>query len=130
MSFTKILLICIGCLFLALGALGVVIPILPTFPFLLVSTCCFANSSKKLDTWFKGTKLYKNNFAEYAKGNGMTWKAKIKIMVFVTVLMSVGFILMGRQGIITGCIVLSIVWLFHVIYFCFGVKTLRKNNNV
>ena len=60
----------------------------------------------------------------------MTWKAKIKIMVFVTVLMSVGFILMGRQGIITGCIVLSIVWLFHVIYFCFGVKTLRKNNNV
>ena len=124
MSFKKILLICIGCLFLALGALGVVIPILPTFPFLLVSTCCFANSSKKLDTWFKGTKLYKNNFAEYAKGNGMTWKAKIKIMVFVTVLMSVGFILMGRHYHWLYCFIYCLAFSCHI--FLFWSQNIKK----
>lgn len=126
MSFKKILLIGIGCIFLAVGAVGVVIPILPTFPFLLVSACCFANSSKRLEMWFKGTRLYRNNFEDYAKGNGMTWKSKIRIMVMVTILMGIGFVLMGRRGIIAGCIVLSIIWLCHVIYFCFGIKTLRK----
>lgn len=32
----------------------------------------FAKSSKKLDSWFKGTKLYKDNLETYVKGQGMT----------------------------------------------------------
>ena len=54
----------------------------------------------------------------------MTKKAKVRIMVTVTLLMSVGFIMMGLKGIVTGCIVLGCVWAFHIIYFIFGIKTI------
>ena len=42
----------------------------------------------------------------------------------VTLLMSVGFIMMGLKGIVVGNIVLLIVWIFHMVYFTFGVKTI------
>ena len=60
MNIKKILYIIFGCISFGLGAVGAVLPVLPTFPFLIFAAFCFARSSKKLDKWFKGTKLYKN----------------------------------------------------------------------
>ena len=124
MSIKKIFWIILGCIGVGLGAVGAVVPMLPAFPFLMLATFSFARSSEKLDRWFKGTKLYKDNLEDYVAGRGMTWKTKIRIMITVTLLMSVGFIMMGTKGIITGCIVLGCVWLFHILYFIFGVKTI------
>ena len=128
MKLKKILLVIIGCIGVALGALGVVLPILPTVPFLLLAAFCFARSSERLNNWFIGTKLYKNNLESYVKGEGMTRKTKIKIMVTVTVLMTVGFIMMDQ--VLVGRIILSCVWVFHILYFVFGVKTIKKENLV
>ena len=126
MKLKKILLVIIGCIGVGLGALGVVLPILPTVPFLLLAAFCFARSSERLNNWFIGTKLYKNNLESYVKGEGMTRKTKIKIMVTVTVLMTVGFIMMDQ--VLVGRIVLACVWVFHILYFVFGVKTIKKEN--
>ena len=76
------------------------------------------------------TKLYKDNLEDFVAGKGMTKKTKIRIMVTVTVLMSIGFIMMGLKGIVTGCVVLSFVWIFHLIYFIFGVKTISSREVV
>ena len=124
MKIKKILYTILGCIGVALGAVGAVVPMLPAFPFLMLAAFSFARSSEKLDRWFKGTKLYKDNLEDYVAGRGMTWKTKIRIMVTVTILMSIGFVMMGAKGIVVGCIVLGCVWLFHILYFCFGVKTL------
>ncbi|MBQ3160636.1 MAG: YbaN family protein [Oscillospiraceae bacterium] len=121
----KILLIIVGCIGVGLGAVGAVVPMLPAFPFLMLAAVCFAKSSEKLDRWFKGTKLYKNNLETYVKGQGMTKKTKIKVMITVTVLMSIGFVMMFSKAIYVPCIILGCVWLFHIIYFAFGVKTYR-----
>ena len=126
MKLKKMLLVIIGCIGVGLGALGVVLPILPTVPFLLLAAFCFARSSERLNNWFIGTKLYKNNLESYVKGEGMTRKTKIKIMVTVTVLMTVGFIMMDQ--VLVGRIVLACVWVFHILYFVFGVKTIKKEN--
>ena len=126
MKLKKLLLVIIGCIGVALGALGVVLPILPTVPFLLLAAFCFARSSECLNNWFIGTKLYKNNLESYVKGEGMTRKTKIKIMVTVTVLMTIGFIMMDQ--VLVGRIVLACVWVFHILYFVFGVKTIKKEN--
>lgn len=122
MKIKKILYLIIGCISLALGALGSVLPILPTVPFLLLSAFCFARSSGKLSQWFKRTKLYRNHLESYTAGKGMTKKTKIKIMATVTLLMSIGFLMM--DAVPTGRIVLGCVWVFHILYFIFGVKTL------
>ena len=124
MNLKKILYIILGCIGVGLGAVGAVVPMLPAFPFLMLAAFCFARSSEKLDRWFKGTKLYKDNLADYVAGKGMTVKTKVRIMITVTLLMSIGFIMMGLKGIVVGCIVLSCVWAFHIIYFIWGVKTI------
>ena len=115
----KILYIMIGCISLGLGIIGVILPIFPTVPFVLLAAFCFAKSSERLDGWFKNTKLYRENNIK----NGMTKQVKIRIMCSVTILMSIGFIMMGLKGIVIGNIVLLIVWIFHMAYFTFGVKT-------
>lgn len=115
----KILYIMIGCISLGLGIIGVILPILPTIPFVLLAAFCFAKSSERLDGWFKNTKLYEENNIK----SGMTKRAKIRIMCSVTLLMSIGFIMMGLKDIVVGNIVLLIVWIFHMVYFTLGVKT-------
>ena len=123
MNIKKAFFVVLGCLSLGLGALGAVLPLLPAFPFLMLAAFCFAKSSEKLHNWFISTKLYKNNLESFVQGKGMTVKTKIRIMVTVTILMSIGFIMM--HAVPVGRIILSIVWLFHVLYFIFGIKTLK-----
>lgn len=126
MKIKKIVYITLGCIGVGLGALGVVLPLLPAFPFLLLAAFCFGKSSEKLHTWFTGTKLYKDNLESYVQGKGMTRKTKVRIMVTVTILMSIGFIIM-RQ-VLVGRIILGCVWMLHVLYFAFGVKTVRSGS--
>ena len=122
MKLKKIVYLTLGFLGLALGAVGAVLPLLPAFPFLLMAAVCFGKSSEKLDRWFRSTKLYKDNLESYVAGQGMTTRTKVRIMVLVTVLMSIGFIMM--HAVPVGRIVLGCVWVFHVLYFLFGVKTI------
>lgn len=122
MNLKKLLYILLGCLGVGLGALGAVLPLLPAFPFLLLAAFCFARSSEKLHTWFINTKLYKDNLADYVAGRGMTKRTKVRIMITVTLLMSIGFVMMNAVPI--GRIVLTCVWIFHILYFFFGVKTI------
>lgn len=122
MNLKKILYIILGCIGLGIGAVGAVLPMLPAFPFLLLAAFCFARSSEKLLNWFINTKLYKDNLESYVAGKGMTWKTKIRIMVTVTLLMSIGFMMMSRVPV--GRLILAGVGVFHMIHFIWGVKTI------
>ena len=124
MSLRKLCYLMLGFLGLGLGALGAVLPLLPAFLFLLVAAYGFGKSSDRLDRWFKGTRLYRENLADLAAGRGMTRRAKIRIMVTVTLLMAAAFAAM--HAVAVGRIVLAFVWVGHVLYFLFGVKTLPE----
>ena len=110
-----------GFLCFALGMVGVVLPILPTMPFILVAAFCFARSSTRLNSWFKGTRVYKQVLEGYVTKRSMTLRAKLTILVPVTVLLAIGFALMGRVPV--GRLILAAVWIGHIIYFGFIVKT-------
>lgn len=125
----KAILIITGCIGVGLGAVGAVLPLLPAFPFLMLAAVCFAKSSERLDRWFRGTKLYKNDLESFVKGQGMTKRSKIKVMITVTLLMAVGFAVMFAREVYIPCMILGGVWLFHIIYFAFMVKTHRKEEN-
>lgn len=123
MNFKKIFWVTMGFIGLILGAIGAVLPLLPAFPFLLLAAFSFGKSSEKLHTWFISTKLYKNNLESYVKGQGMTRRTKIKVMITVTLLMSFGFFMMFRKNLYIPCAILGGVWVFHIVYFLLGVKT-------
>jgi len=123
----RIFWLVLGLLSLGIGAVGAVLPFLPTFPFMMLTLFCFAKSSEKLHTWFIGTKLYKNNLESYVVSRSMTVRTKATIMISVTLVMGLGFLMMSRVP--AARIVLALVWLFHILYFVFGVKTQNEKES-
>ncbi len=127
LRFKKIVYIVLGCIGLALGTVGVIFPVLPTVPFYMLAAFAFAKSSKRLHTWFVGTKLYKKNLESYVSGRGMTWGNKFRIMITATLLMTIGFIVMFTKALYIPCAILGGVWVFHIVYFVFFVKNLKED---
>ncbi len=123
MKIKKLFYLPIGFIGFGLGIIGAMFPFIPTVPFLLLAALGFARSSEKLDTWFKSTKVYKNNLENYVKGKGMTMHVKIKILSMVTALLAIGFVMM--VNVPAGQMVLVVVWLAHVFYFMYKVKTIK-----
>lgn len=123
MKIGKIILIAVGCICLALGTVGIVLPILPTVPFYMATAFCFAKSSERLHSWFVSSGVYKKHLQSFVEKRGMLLKTKLTILITVTLLMGFGFAMMGRVPI--GRVILVCVWVFHIIYFCFGVKTIK-----
>ncbi len=121
MSVKKIMYLSLGFIGLALGAVGAALPVIPAFPFLLLAAFGFGKGSDRLNTWFKGTALYKNNLESFVAGQGMTTKTKVKIMVTVTILLSISLYITWHVSVMR--IVLAVIWLGHMVYFMFGVKT-------
>ena len=76
-----------------------------------------------------GTRLYQKHLDSFVKKKGMTVQTKVGIMVPVTLLMGVGIFMMLRGGIVIPSIILAIVWVCHVIYFVFGVKTIVSKSD-
>lgn len=118
----RMILMLAGCVSLALGCVGVVLPVLPTVPFLLLTAWCFAKSSRRLHNWFVGTKLYKQHLESYVQKRGMTVRTKLTLLGTSSTVMLLGFLMMGEVPV--GRLVLAVVWVCHVVYFVFGVKTL------
>ncbi|MGL4524466.1 MAG: YbaN family protein [Spirochaetia bacterium] len=77
----RIFYIVLGWASLGLGMVGVFLPILPTTPFLLLTSYCFAKSSKRFYDWFVSTKLYKKHLESFVTQRSMTLKTKLTILL-------------------------------------------------
>ena len=125
----KAFFVALGCISLALGTIGIALPILPTVPFYLLTAFCFANSSERLHTWFTHTTVYKKYDSKYITSDmegrrGMTRKAKALLIGTVTAIMLPGFILMDKVPV--GRAIMAIVWAGHIVYFGFKVQTITQ----
>ena len=75
--FIKILWISLGSFFVALAALGVALPGIPTTPFLILAAACYIRSSQKLYDWLISNKTFGPYLKDYREGKGIPKKAKI-----------------------------------------------------
>lgn len=122
----KVFFVTLGCVSLALGVVGIVLPVLPTVPFFLLTAFCFAKSSQRLHNWLLGTAMYKKYIGSYMKRKGMTLRAKLTLIGTVTALMAVGFVMMSRVPV--GRAIMAVVWVGHIVYFGFIVKTISRED--
>ncbi len=116
----KIIYVIAGLLAVALGFMGAFLPGLPTTPFLLLASFCFAKGSRRFDRWFKSTKLYKNHLEDFEKNRSMSLKTKITLLLFSSAMMLFPIIRFSNPYI-RGTLVLLEV--FKYCYFIFKIKT-------
>ena len=112
-----------GFICLLLGGIGVVLPILPTAPFLLLTAFFFAKSSKKLNDWFISTKIYKNHLDSYVKEKSMTLKTKISILMFASIMLL--FPLVFSDNFVVKSLIVCLIILKYY-YFLFRIKTISE----
>ena len=84
----KILWISIGLLFVGLGAIGAVIPGMPTTVFLVLAAACFIRSSQKLYDWLIKNKTFGPYLKDYREGKGIPLKAKVVALILITIFVS------------------------------------------
>lgn len=118
----KYIYLSIGVISLILATVGVILPVIPTTPFLLVTSFCFARGSEKFNSWFTGTKIYKKNLESFAKNKAMTLKQKIKLLAFTEIMMLIALIVLNNSHV---KILLACLMIFKMYYFIFKIKTIK-----
>jgi uncharacterized membrane protein YbaN (DUF454 family) len=79
----KIILNVIGCLAVVLGVLGIFLPLLPTTPFLLLASACFARGSTRMHNWLQTNRVFGKYLRDYEHGKGIPLRGKIWILIFM-----------------------------------------------
>lgn len=122
---TKILWIVIGFISMGIGMIGVVFPVLPTTPFLLLASFCLAKGSERFHRWFTKTKLYQKHLDSFLKNRAMTLKTKFCILLPVSGMLLFALVAMGN---IYGRIFIVFLLVFKYVYFFTRIATIENVN--
>lgn len=79
----RVLLLAVGALCVALAAVGVVLPLLPTTPFLLAAVVCFGRSSSRVHRWLMFNRVFGRYLRDYVTGKGAPWRVRIPILAIL-----------------------------------------------
>ena len=112
-----------GIILVVLGSIGVILPVLPTTPFLLLASFCFAKGSKRFENWFKSTKLYKKHLESFVNNRAMTLKQKWTLLLFADFMMMFPLIILDSL-IVKGIIVIVIICKYY--YFFTQIETIKE----
>ena len=125
LSLKKIGLIALGTISLAIGIIGIFLPLIPTTPLLLLTSYCYISSSEKLSEKFMNTKIYDKYVRNFHEKGGMTLKAKLCLTVPVSLLLLFMFITIENTMM---RMIIIIMWLAKVIVFT-RMKTIKVETN-
>ena len=95
---------------LALGGLGIVVPLLPTTPFVLVAAFAFANSSEKLHQWLLDHRVFGPLIDNWRQHRSISRTAKVMsvlsmvLVLVISWLMGVTLLIIGVQVLVLGCV--------------------------
>ena len=108
--------VCVG-----LGALGVILPILPTTPLLIAAACLFAKGSERFHKWFLNTKLYKKYIESAVKDGTMEKKAKRNMMVTLAIVFGAGICFSP----VFAKVIILVVAAIHFYVLIFRIRTVE-----
>ncbi len=79
----RVLLLAAGVVCVGLGVVGVLVPLLPTTPFLLLASACFLRSSDRLHRWLLGNRIFGDYLRRYRNGEGLPLSSKVTTLVLL-----------------------------------------------
>lgn len=118
----KYLLIISGTVSLLLGVIGIVIPVLPTTPFLLLSTFCYLHSSKSLYNWLINNKIFGKYIYNYVNFKAIKKNTKIGAIIFLWISLGISFYLVDQIQVKILLLFIGICVNIHI----YRLKTIPK----
>ena len=125
-NLVRIVWLLIGFLAMGLGAVGVVLPVLPTTPFLLLASFCLAKGSARFHRWFTGTTLYKKHLESFVENRTMTLKTKFSLLIPASCMLLLAFLAMQN---VYGRVFIIFLILFKYVYFFTRIRTVPAGQN-
>ena len=109
----RIALIFVGIISLALGGLGVFLPLLPTTPFILVAAFAFANSSERLHRWLVDHDVFGPLIANWRSHGAISRKAKVASILAMVAVIAISLALsVPVHAVIIQIVLLSVAAVF------------------
>lgn len=114
------LLIIAGTVSVALGVIGIIVPVLPTTPFLLLAAACYIRSSETFYNRLLNNRILGPYINNYIQGRGMTVKAKLLTLslLWITIGISLAFVI---QNLVVRVVIILIA--FGVTIYITRIKT-------
>ncbi len=116
----RIMWLILGFLAMGIGAVGVILPVLPTTPFLLLASFCLARGSERFHRWFTGTKLYRRHLESFVRNRAMTLKTKFSLLIPASCMLILAFLAMSN---VYGRAFIIFLIFFKYIYFFTKIRT-------
>ena len=114
--FVRVLWLLAGTIFVVLGGLGVLLPGLPTTPFLILAAACYIRSSQRLYDWLITNKTFGPYLKDYREGKGMPKNAKILAVSMIVIF--VGYaVVFAHEGLMLKVFVglFGLIGIFYII---------------
>ena len=107
-----------GFVFLGIGVLGVVLPVLPTTPFVLLAAACFARSSDRFHQWLLDHRYFGPLVREWRLYRSIPYRTKVFAIVMMAATLTVSIVFFVPKGWMQGALaafgVLLAAWLYRV----------------
>ena len=125
-KFIRVLLIACGTLCVALGVLGIFVPVLPTTPFLLLAAICYGRSSERFYHWLLNNRWFGEYIKNYREGRGIPLREKT--LTLIALWLTIGFTTLRVVSAWWGQLILLGVAVGVTIHLV-RIKTLKRDAN-
>ena len=117
------LLIAAGTLSLAVGIIGIAVPVLPTTPFLLLAAGCYLRSSPRFYNWLMTNRLFGAYIRNYIEGRGIPVKVKLFIIILLWAAIGVSIWLTANLTVTVILLIIAAGVTLHIIF----IRVKRKS---
>jgi uncharacterized membrane protein YbaN (DUF454 family) len=110
------LLLTAGTLSLAVGIVGIAVPVLPTTPFLLLTAACYLRSSQRFYNWLMNSRFLGNYIRNYIEGKGIPRKVKLFIIILLWATISLSIWLVANTVVTIILLIVATGVTLHIIF--------------
>lgn len=110
----KLIFIIAGSILLVIGGIGILVPFLPTTPFVILAAACFSSSSEKLYSFLMKSKYFGSYIDNYKNRTGVPRETKIKAIIFLWITLGISMMIMRSIPTILVLTVVGIGVTIHI----------------
>lgn len=114
MRIKKILLTAIGFLFLGIGAVGLVVPVLPTTPFVIIASACFS-ANPKMQAWLYKNRFFAEHIINYKERTGLKRSTVVISLTFLWLVLCISMVVTDKWWLISLLAAIGIAVTIHIL---------------